>query len=70
MRVNVVKFGSTDTVEVPSGATLAEVLDVARVDANSNIRYRGQTVAQESLASTTVTEGATVVVAPPQVKHG
>lgn len=70
VEVTVVKFGQPQTVEIPEGATLSEVLEEAGVDPQSAVRFRGETVDGEERSIIGVLAGETILTGPPQVSHG
>lgn len=70
MQINVVKFGQAETLDVPEGSTVAEVLEQAGIDPDATVRFRGETVEGENREILAVLAGETVVAAPPQVAHG
>ena len=61
--------GSLD-LEVPEGATLADVRDQAGVDSDSAFAVGGQRVDSAAEAQTPVTSEATITSLPPEVKAG
>lgn len=70
VEVTVVKFGQPQTVEVPEGSTLSEVLEEAGVDPDSAVRFRGETVNGEAREIVGVLAGETILTGPPEVSHG
>lgn len=67
--INLVVMGRGEQLDVPEGTTLAEVLEQRGIDADSAIRFRGESV-DGSGREVVLVPGDTVIATPPNVDHG
>lgn len=71
MQVTVIALGTTVTVTVDSGATIADAFREARVNDSSLVcRYNGANYNNADFAGAVVQPGSTLVFSAPALKHG
>lgn len=70
IQITVVNVGHARQITVEQGSTVADALELAGIDPDSAIRFRGEAIGSDEAVSLILTPGEVVSAGPPNLSHG